>query len=92
MKGNHGINLSEEILRQGLAFVYESKDGKFPHPDGKEGYMKLMHEAQYVEVAFFNSHTPIVRLMFLTREKGKRRLECGRMGPHWRRQRSTRNE
>ena len=56
MKGNHGINLSEEILRQGLAFVYESKDGKFPHPDGKEGYMKLMHEAQYVEMAFFNSH------------------------------------
>lgn len=41
-----GTNLSEEILRQGWAFVYESQGGEFPHPDKKKGYMELMSKAQ----------------------------------------------
>lgn len=40
-----GTNLSEEILRQGWAFVYESQ-GEFPHPDKKKGYQELMNKAQ----------------------------------------------
>ena len=44
--GIRGTNLSEEIIRQGWAFVYESESGEFPHPDKRVGYLKLMDEAQ----------------------------------------------
>ena len=44
--GTRGTNLSEETIRRGWAFVYESESGEFPHPDKREGYLKLMDEAQ----------------------------------------------
>jgi len=44
--GTRGTNLSEEIIRQGWAFVYESGSGEFPHPDKRERYLKLMETAQ----------------------------------------------
>jgi hypothetical protein len=40
-------------MRQGWAFVYESAGGVFPHPEKKEGYMKLMSEAECVQLPFF---------------------------------------
>jgi len=48
LAGNRGTNLSEESVRRGWAFIYESGSGEFPHPEKREGYMKLMGEAQYV--------------------------------------------
>ena len=54
LTGNCGTNLSEEIIRQGWAFVYESQGGEFPHPEKKEGYVKLMNEAQYVVIPIFH--------------------------------------
>ena len=54
LAGNRGTNLSEESIRQGWAFVYESEAGEFPHPNKRGGYLTLMDEAQYV-TGFFSS-------------------------------------
>ena len=51
--GNRGTNLSEESIRRGWAFVYESDAGEFPHPNKREGYLTLMDEAQYVTTPVF---------------------------------------
>jgi hypothetical protein len=56
LTGNRGTNLSEEILRKGWAVVYESAGGVFPHPEKKEGYLKLMSEAQYATISTFHIH------------------------------------
>ena len=69
LTGSRGTNLSEESIRQGWAFVYESDAGEFPHPDKREGYLKLMSEAQYVSMPF-----PILTMCFLC---GKRRAKVG---------------
>lgn len=53
LTGNRGTNLSEEIIRQGWAFVYEPESGVFPHPDKRDRYLKLMNEAQYVAISVF---------------------------------------
>ena len=86
LTGNRGTNLSEEIVRQGWAFVYESAGGIFPHPEKKEGYMKLMNEAQYATISLF-SLSPFTRFPL----KGRRKLGCGSTGLHWRHRDSTRN-
>lgn len=56
LTGNYGTNLSEEIVRQGWAFVYESPDGVFPHPEKRVGYVKLMSQAQCVIILVFHFH------------------------------------
>lgn len=53
-----GTNLSEEIVRQGRAFVYESQ-GEFPHPDKKKGYLELMNEAQEAKVGMWKNGTSL---------------------------------
>ena len=70
LTGNHGTNLSEEIVRQGWAFVYESESGEFPHPDKREGYLALMSEAQYVSTFF----SILIAHVYL---HGKRRAKVG---------------
>lgn len=69
LTGNRGTNLSEEIIRQGWAFVYEPETGEFPHPNKREGYLKLMDEAQYVTMAVF---ILISHGVLLTRKKEKK--------------------
>ena len=68
LTGNRGTNLSDESIRRGWAFVYESDAGEFPHPEKREGYLKLMSEAQYV-YAF-----PVLTMCLLY---GKRRAKVG---------------
>lgn len=55
LTGNRGTNLSEESIRRGWAFVYESEGGEFPHPYKREGYLTLMGEAQYVTAPTLHS-------------------------------------
>jgi len=57
--GIRGTNLSEEIIRQGWAFVYESESGEFPHPDKRGGYLKLMDEAQKARVGMWGDGTSL---------------------------------
>jgi len=57
--GTRGTNLSEETIRQGWAFVYESESGEFPHPDKREGYLKLMDEAQKAKVGMWRKGTSL---------------------------------
>jgi len=57
LTGNRGTNLSEESVRQGWAFVYESEGGVFPHPDRKEGYLTLMKQAQKAKVGMWKNGT-----------------------------------
>lgn len=72
LTGNRGTNLSEESVRQGWAFVYESEGGEFPHPDKREGYLALMEEAQYVTTPAF-AFSPFM-VCFL---HGKRKAKVG---------------
>jgi len=73
LTGNRGTNLSEESIRQGWSFVYESDAGEFPHPNKREGYLALMSEAQYVATfhSGFRSHRSTCLL------HGKRRAKVG---------------
>ncbi|KAF9784412.1 SNase-domain-containing protein [Thelephora terrestris] len=57
--GNRGTNLSEEIIRRGWAFVYESTAGEFPHPEKREGYLTLMAEAQKAKVGMWKHGTSL---------------------------------
>jgi len=59
LTGNRGTNLSEESVRQGWAFVYESESGEFPHPDKRAGYLSLMNEAQKAKVGIWKNGTSL---------------------------------